>query len=82
MIAYMDEECLRPGDPTDISLLAKLDQRLDYHKHYISHKKADPKLQKILGRDVKVNYYFNYLKLNLYIITGVPHHSLCRRSYL
>ncbi|XP_019878612.1 unconventional myosin IC isoform X2 [Aethina tumida] len=51
MIAYMDEECLRPGDPTDISLLAKLDQRLDYHKHYISHKKADPKLQKILGRD-------------------------------
>uniref|UniRef100_A0A6P7GQK3 Unconventional myosin IC n=1 Tax=Diabrotica virgifera virgifera TaxID=50390 RepID=A0A6P7GQK3_DIAVI len=51
LIAYMDEECLRPGDPSDKTLLAKLDERLSYHPHYISHKKADIKLQKIMGRD-------------------------------
>ncbi|CAH1098535.1 unnamed protein product [Psylliodes chrysocephalus] len=51
LIAYMDDECLRPGDPNDITLLAKLDKYLDYHAHYISHKKADIKLQKIMGRD-------------------------------
>ncbi|CAG9863504.1 unnamed protein product [Phyllotreta striolata] len=51
LIAYMDEECLRPGDPNDVTLLAKLDEYLGYHAHYISHKKADTKLQKIMGRD-------------------------------
>lgn len=51
LIAYMDEECLRPGDPTDKTLLAKLDKHLNYHPHYISHQKADIKLQKIMGRD-------------------------------
>lgn len=48
----MDDECLRPGDPTDKTLLAKLDNTLSYHDHYISHYKADAKLQKIMGRDV------------------------------
>ncbi|CAG9768110.1 unnamed protein product [Ceutorhynchus assimilis] len=51
LIAFMDEECLRPGDPNDLTLLAKLDKQLSYHNHYISHKKADVKLQKIMGRD-------------------------------
>ncbi|KAF7269721.1 hypothetical protein GWI33_017239 [Rhynchophorus ferrugineus] len=51
LIAFMDEECLRPGDPTDLTLLAKLDDNLSYHEHYISHKKADAKLQKVMGRD-------------------------------
>lgn len=48
----MDEECLRPGEPNDRTLLAKLNNRLSYHEHYISHEKADTKLQKIMGRDV------------------------------
>ncbi|XP_030750397.1 unconventional myosin IC isoform X1 [Sitophilus oryzae] len=51
LIAFMDEECLRPGDPNDITLLAKLDKNLSYHEHYISHKKADFRLQKVMGRD-------------------------------
>ncbi|KAK9881585.1 hypothetical protein WA026_016457 [Henosepilachna vigintioctopunctata] len=51
MISLMDEECLRPGDSSDLTLLAKLDKRLDSHSHYISHKKADSKMQKIMGRD-------------------------------
>lgn len=53
----MDEECLRPGDPTDISLIAKMNTNLGYHKHYISHEKADIKTQKIMGRDVR---FFKY----------------------
>ncbi|XP_045464309.1 unconventional myosin IC [Harmonia axyridis] len=51
IISFMDEECLRPGDPNDISLLAKLDKELGSHERYISHQKADLKMQKIMGRD-------------------------------
>ncbi|KAG5865168.1 hypothetical protein JTB14_014250, partial [Gonioctena quinquepunctata] len=51
LVAFMDEECLRPGEPNDLTLLAKLNTNLSYHPHYISHQKADIKLQKILGRD-------------------------------
>ncbi|KAH1011643.1 hypothetical protein HUJ04_000967 [Dendroctonus ponderosae] len=51
LIAFIDEECLRPGDPDDKSLLTKLDKQLSYHDHYISHAKADVKLQKVMGRD-------------------------------
>lgn len=51
LIAFMDEECLRPGEPNDKSLLFKLNSRLSYHPHYISHEKADIRLQKIMGRD-------------------------------
>lgn len=58
LIAFMDEECLRPGDSTDLTMLAKLDKELGYHKHFISHKKADVKLQKIMGRDVIINLFF------------------------
>ncbi|KAF7994644.1 hypothetical protein HCN44_004116 [Aphidius gifuensis] len=51
IISFLDEECLRPGDPTDLSFLEKLNFHLDDHKHYISHKKADIHTQKTMGRD-------------------------------
>ncbi|KAF5286073.1 hypothetical protein FQR65_LT12959 [Abscondita terminalis] len=51
IISIMDEECLRPGEPTDLTLLEKLNKNFKSHKHYIDHKKADTKLQKILGRE-------------------------------
>lgn len=54
IISLMDEECLRPGDPTDMSFLEKLNVNLNSHPHYISHKKADIQTQKIMGRDVRV----------------------------
>lgn len=50
----MDEECLRPGDATDTSFLHKMTDNLSSHVHYISHKKADTKTQKTMGRDVSV----------------------------
>ncbi|XP_024942663.1 myosin-IB isoform X2 [Cephus cinctus] len=51
IISLLDEECLRPGDPTDLSFLEKLNCSLNNHPHYISHMKADIQTQKIMGRD-------------------------------
>ncbi|KAH7637558.1 hypothetical protein HUG17_8662 [Dermatophagoides farinae] len=34
IIAFLDEECLRPGDPTDLTFLAKLDENISGHPHY------------------------------------------------
>ncbi|XP_037294440.1 unconventional myosin IC isoform X2 [Manduca sexta] len=51
IISILDDECLRPGDATDASFLEKLTQHLDGHQHYKSHRKADIKTQKIMGRD-------------------------------
>lgn len=64
----MDEECLRPGDPTDLSFLEKLNVNLNNHPHYISHMKADLQTQKIMGRDVSHEFYnlpFNLSLLSL-----------------
>nr|XP_027203316.1 myosin-IB-like [Dermatophagoides pteronyssinus] len=34
IIAYLDEECLRPGDATDLTFLSKLDEKISGHPHY------------------------------------------------
>lgn len=51
IISYMDEECLRPGEPSDLSFLEKINRHLNSHQHYISHMKASTKMQKVMGRD-------------------------------
>nr|CAD7403468.1 unnamed protein product [Timema poppensis] len=51
IISLLDEECLRPGDANDLTFLEKINEKLTYHQHYISHRKADIKTQKIMGRD-------------------------------
>lgn len=51
IISVLDDECLRPGDATDLSFLEKLTQRLDGHAHYKSHQKVDSRTQKLMGRD-------------------------------
>ncbi|GBP21053.1 Myosin-IB [Eumeta japonica] len=51
IISILDDECLRPGEPTDGSFLEKLAQRLDGHRHFYSHRRANIKTQKIMGRD-------------------------------
>lgn len=51
IISILDDECLRPGDATDASFLDKLNQHLDGHQHYKSHRKSDTKTQKLMGRD-------------------------------
>ncbi|XP_055902162.1 unconventional myosin IC isoform X1 [Eupeodes corollae] len=51
IISILDEECLRPGDPTDLTFLAKLTNQLGNHPHYICHHKAPTQVQKTMGRD-------------------------------
>lgn len=64
----MDEECLRPGDPTDSTMLAKMDRTFNKHKHYISHEKADIKLQKIMARNVKIVLFIFCKNLLMFIL--------------
>ena len=51
IIAIMDEECLRPGETTDISFLNKMNTNLGDHPHYICHSKTSTAIQKTMGRD-------------------------------
>ncbi|XP_048478321.1 unconventional myosin IC isoform X1 [Plutella xylostella] len=51
IISILDDECLRPGDATDASFLEKLSSQLDGHPHFKSHRRVDPKRQKVMGRD-------------------------------
>uniref|UniRef100_A0A1A9WLI6 Myosin motor domain-containing protein n=1 Tax=Glossina brevipalpis TaxID=37001 RepID=A0A1A9WLI6_9MUSC len=51
IISILDEECLRPGDPTDITFLAKLTDQLANHAHYLCHQKAPIQIQKTMGRN-------------------------------
>jgi len=55
----MDEECLRPGEPTDKSFLVKMNENLSNHNHYISHKKAAKDLQKSMTREVRSKIHFH-----------------------
>ena len=59
IISLMDEECLRPGEPTDKSFLAKMNENLSSHEHYISHKKAGKELQKTMSREVRSKTRFH-----------------------
>lgn len=61
IISLMDEECLRPGEPTDKSFLAKMNENLSSHEHYISHKKAGKDLQKSMTREVRYNIHLHCL---------------------
>lgn len=51
IISILDEECLRPGEPTDLTFLTKLNDRLGEHPHYVCHKKASTAIQKTMGRE-------------------------------
>lgn len=51
IIALLDEECLRPGDTSDLTFLNKINDQLGKHPHYIYHQKASSAVQKTMGRD-------------------------------
>ncbi|KAJ8312315.1 hypothetical protein KUTeg_009688 [Tegillarca granosa] len=52
IIAIMDEECLRPGDPTDQTFLLKLSDLMGSHPHFVSHSTAtDNVVRKTIKRD-------------------------------
>ncbi|KAL6463274.1 hypothetical protein MHYP_G00276650 [Metynnis hypsauchen] len=51
IIAILDEECLRPGDACDLTFLEKLEDRLGGHAHFVTHKLANGKIRKAVGRE-------------------------------
>ncbi|XP_060124405.1 unconventional myosin-Ic isoform X2 [Zootoca vivipara] len=51
IISVLDEECLRPGDATDMTFLVKLEETIKNHPHFLTHKLADAKTRKSLGRE-------------------------------
>uniref|UniRef100_A0A8C2M6A0 Unconventional myosin-Ic n=1 Tax=Cricetulus griseus TaxID=10029 RepID=A0A8C2M6A0_CRIGR len=50
IISILDEECLRPGEATDLTFLEKLEDTVKHHPHFLTHKLADQKTRKSLGR--------------------------------
>ncbi|XP_052238757.1 unconventional myosin-Ic-like isoform X2 [Dreissena polymorpha] len=51
IISVLDEECLRPGDTTDMTFLSKLVTTIGKHPHFISHSVADTSTRKTIQRD-------------------------------
>ncbi|XP_064798532.1 unconventional myosin-Ih-like isoform X2 [Oncorhynchus masou masou] len=58
IISVLDEECLRPGEATDMTFLEKLEEKMGGHPHFVTHKLADQKTRKILERgDFRLLHY-------------------------
>ncbi|XP_036820616.1 unconventional myosin-Ic isoform X2 [Oncorhynchus mykiss] len=51
IISILDEECLRPGDASDITFLEKLENTVGGHAHLTTHKLTDGKTRKVMGRE-------------------------------
>ncbi|XP_046900302.1 unconventional myosin-Ih [Hypomesus transpacificus] len=58
IISILDEECLRPGEATDLTFLEKLERTMGGHPHFVTHKLADQKTRKTLERgDFRLLHY-------------------------
>ncbi|XP_034048417.1 LOW QUALITY PROTEIN: unconventional myosin-Ih [Thalassophryne amazonica] len=58
IIALLDEECLRPGEATDVTFLEKMEEKIGGHPHFVTHKLADQKTRKTLQRgDFRLLHY-------------------------
>uniref|UniRef100_A0A8C7SNI0 Myosin IHb n=1 Tax=Oncorhynchus mykiss TaxID=8022 RepID=A0A8C7SNI0_ONCMY len=58
IISVLDEECLRPGEATDMTFLEKLEEKMGGHAHFVTHKLADQKTRKTLERgDFRLLHY-------------------------
>ncbi|TRY55626.1 hypothetical protein DNTS_008831 [Danionella cerebrum] len=58
IISVLDEECVRPGDATDLTFLEKLEEKMGNHPHFVTHKLADKKTRKSLERgDFRLLHY-------------------------
>jgi myosin I len=67
IIALMDEECLRPGDPSDLTLLEKMNDRLAAHPHYIfASSRASLMIRKSTGmNEFQLRHYAGDVKYNV-----------------
>uniref|UniRef100_A0A3B3CNS5 Myosin Ic, paralog b n=1 Tax=Oryzias melastigma TaxID=30732 RepID=A0A3B3CNS5_ORYME len=66
IISILDEECLRPGDASDMTFLEKLEDTLGGHPHFVTHKLADGKTRKVMGRDeFRLQHYAGDVNYNV-----------------
>ncbi|XP_072909096.1 LOW QUALITY PROTEIN: unconventional myosin-Ic-like [Hemitrygon akajei] len=66
IISIMDEECLRPGDATDLTFLEKLEETVGSHPHFTTHKLGDQKTRKTLAReDFRLLHYAGEVNYNV-----------------
>uniref|UniRef100_A0A2P2I3E2 Myosin-IB-like n=1 Tax=Hirondellea gigas TaxID=1518452 RepID=A0A2P2I3E2_9CRUS len=68
IISVMDEECLRPGDATDLTLLAKLNAQLGKHDHFSSYETVDinDKQKKTFGNEeFRLRHYAGEVSYNI-----------------
>ncbi|XP_064613416.1 unconventional myosin-Ic-like [Liolophura sinensis] len=66
IIAILDEECLRPGEPSDQTFLDKLTQTIGSHPHYVSHVTADSATRKTISRDqFRLKHYAGDVTYNI-----------------
>ena len=52
-----DEECLRPGEPTDSTFLEKMSKNLGRHPHFLSHSTAKADQRKTIDRTVRISCF-------------------------
>ena len=75
MIAKLDEECLRPGDPTAETLLAKFNGHFGSHAHYLSRETS--RSDKTLGvKDFRLKHYAGDVRGRLGPIAGPVRRAL------
>uniref|UniRef100_A0A8C7XXR9 Myosin Ic, paralog b n=1 Tax=Oryzias sinensis TaxID=183150 RepID=A0A8C7XXR9_9TELE len=66
IISILDEECLRPGDASDLTFLEKLEDTVGGHPHFVTHKLADGKTRKVMGRDeFRLQHYAGDVNYNV-----------------
>ncbi|RVE68208.1 hypothetical protein OJAV_G00089780 [Oryzias javanicus] len=58
IISLLDEECLRPGDATDLTFLERLEEKMGNHPHFVTHRLADINTRRTLERgDFRLLHY-------------------------
>uniref|UniRef100_A0A3P9KWW6 Myosin IHa n=1 Tax=Oryzias latipes TaxID=8090 RepID=A0A3P9KWW6_ORYLA len=58
IISLLDEECLRPGDVTDLTFLERLEEKMGTHPHFVTHRLADKTTRRTLERgDFRLLHY-------------------------
>ncbi|XP_067910834.1 unconventional myosin-Ih isoform X3 [Heterodontus francisci] len=66
IISILDEECLRPGEATELTFLDRLEEKVGSHPHFLTHKLADQKTRKTMCRgDFRLLHYAGEVTYNV-----------------
>ncbi|XP_028681088.1 unconventional myosin-Ih [Erpetoichthys calabaricus] len=58
VISILDEECMRPGEATDLTFLDKMEEKIGNHPHFVTHRLGDQKTRKTMERmDFRLLHY-------------------------